>query len=460
MKKLPLVLSGLFLLFCCSPGSGPSGPGGLGALASAVPTDATQFMESSKKLVQKVTAYGHSSSNELRVLTYLQGSGLLPLNFQTDSGNQVTLSISRIRYVDSFFVFAQYDGIAQYQTTFEGIELTAQENTDGIVLVNLATGAIADYDDVELANVIADEHYIYTTKVGAAYKIDKADITRFSILNNPIANPAGTLLYIIGNKLITENCSIDINLAFPPRQVIGTLVAQSSWQGISQPFSAAIEINDVHSQAPYVFGNDGKLWAYRLYLDNIATFSISIDDDGRTIISDYQESPCENYVASSNMGYLYGTVYKLNGGSRNDGEHTIISKDGYLKVRKAATSGLVFTAGPLSSVPYDFPIWRNGPVLIGDTLCWNGAVYAKLLSLDLATNTLSVLLSDASILSSDPGSGAGDGTPLVAVDGGFIFYKYASATTIDTYFLDIASRTSVKMADGFSDIDSPFHVDY
>jgi hypothetical protein len=388
-----------------------------------------------------------------QTLAYISTTGNNePIAFETSSGKQVILNVTSLKAIKESFIAISFDAMVEFQmeTQSDGgktYTVTVQQAVTGKALADMSSGKVYDLSGYDIENMLIDANYIYITKNSfkSLYKIPFDDLSQAIPLNNGDFTPAGTLLYIINNRIVAGDQSFDVNGVTVPKTLTSVLLTDSisTMTGIGEPFSSAIELTSNGSYPPYIIDNAGNIWGYRF--DNngkYAKFQVSLDTDGKTVVSNYQEFMLSVPLNTwTHLFMINGTGYYA--------DHLTIGDQSYYYVKRNTDAGITFEAGS-STFGNSYPGWAGNCAIYYDgSIYWvsNSTIY----SMNLSLNQLSEIYSNLNLL--NPVTVDNKYITLSISSGTLIFYQYATATTVGTYALTIGSATPALLSQSEADID-------
>jgi hypothetical protein len=409
---------------------------------------------------------------QIRTLTHVDADNkLAPLIFNSTTGRLISLKISNVRQINTQFLIIQYDALLEIEIDDETI-IKQEETKSGRALIDFQSGSVYNLSDYDINNSLVKENYLFITKNQTIYRIALDDIDIATPLNNPAFDVAGDLLFIINNKIITTSGkSFDIDAAFSPKSIGVFFVTEGTLTGAGQPFSSAVAVHSWNNGV--LFDSAGDLWGYRFSneRDKIAYYKLNIDDNGATIVTEYNEYNIGfNLTGAGGTKHTfsispltdYGDIYsELDGFKWADayGDHIVVGANGFVKIVKDISNGIAIEKGALV-FPVDFPTRYQYPIYHNMSIYWNTSSYNSIRKMDLAGNNYSEIYSHPDLLNSPSSSVWGQLKMLELLGDSLIFYQYITATTIGTYSLPVGSDTPVLIADSKVDIEKVMKLSF
>lgn len=401
-----------------------------------------------------------SSGSFVETLAYISNTGNNdPVVFQTSEGKKVILNITSVKAIKESFIAITFDAMIEFQAQNldsggKSYTFTAREAVSGKALVDMNNSKVYNLSDYDIQNVLIDNNYIYITRNSSKdlYKIAFNDISHAIPLNNGNYTPAGTLYYIINNRVVASDHSFDVNGATIPKALTSVLLT-SSQSTMTAAFSTAIELTDTRGNPPYIVDNAGNIWGYRFERNGkFAKFQVSLDNNGNTIVSNYEEF-------TLGVPFSTWTHFFVINGSGNHADHLTIGDQSYYYVKRNADSGIAFHAG-LSTFGNSFPGWAGECATY-----YNGAIYwvlnSTIYTMNLSQNQISQVYNSPNLV--NPVTINNNYLKYITLslsNGTLVFYQYTSATTVGTYALTIGDATPTLLSQSKADIDQIIELSF
>ena len=463
MRNAILLALTIGILCGCQSGGGsqvvPFSRESLGVVTSSTATGIRSLYISKIDVVKnsgtgaRVASSATSSLGDvISTLAYIDVSGNnVPVVFETSEGKQVILKVTDSKVIRDGYIALAFDALVEVLVSGASVEEKSYESVIGNALVDMNSGKAYDLTGYDILNVLVDDTHIYITKNARSglYRIDLDDLSTAVPLNNPAYTPAMTLLYITNGWLIAGNHCFDINGVKTPKTLGSVFLTSdvSTMTGPGEPFSGGIEIYDNRSNPPYIVDRAGNVWGYRHDTNGkFGKFQMSVDADGNTIVSNYQE-----FTLSNTNTWL--APFLING-SGNYADQLVLGDQTFYYVRRNADSGITFETGT-ASFGNDYPGWAgNCAVYYDGSIYWisNGTIYA----MNLSQNVKSTVYSSPDLV--DPVyisvENALKYITMRVTNGRIIFYQYITPTDVGTYALTIGNTEPVLLSESTVDIDT------
>lgn len=392
---------------------------------------------SSLPVVNSVVNPSLVSETSIRTLSVMTADkGIAPVTFKMSSGKNAILTFSDAFHLNKEFIAVAFNAVSEVDigSGSDTPKIVQELNKSGKALISLFTGKIYDVSAYKISNSIVQNSTLYTTDDnGGLFKIDMNNLSNAIPLNNPKFNPAGPIKFIIDGKLISNGYSFDINAEIPAKAIIPTF---ESIDHIPLPVSSGVAVHDWNDG--YVIDSNKNLWAYRIVSGTkIAIYKLDIDDNGKTLVSNYSE-----FTVPFNLrGYPGGALDTFNiDNTYKYGNKVIVGGAGYCKIEVNPAGGVKIQAQPLSFTGIDYPASYQFPLLRDMNLFWITSYNNQVMKMDLTNNTLTQVYSDKGLVTSNKPEFL-EKKLLQIVDDSLIFYQYTSATSVGTFSLSIKETT-------------------
>ena len=375
---------------------------------------------------------------DIKTLSYINDAGQnVPVIFITSNDKDVLLQITNIQQIGTKRLIADYSAIYEVDENVEG-DLIYKNNitATGRTLIDMETGVLYDFSKYPRNTLYPDQVTLYadgdtlyaTDAMATLYKIDLANLGSAVPLNNPRYNPANNILFRIGDKIICNYYSFDINASFVPKQVLPAILTNENCVLATPSYPFEISTDRLR-RGTYFIDSNSDIWFYwiggfdtmggdieRQYI----SCKITINDEGQLIIS--------NYIENSFPSYSYGGLSFKN---NDDSARFYLSSNGIAIVKKDPSGIGISIEGITKTIPanlqdaffYDnFLYWIDGTSIKRMELSPSGTeetIYSN-------SNIVNTFLHGMLFRSGDQ----------------VIFYQYFNATTVGTYSLSISNLSA------------------